>query len=96
LKLSSEWRKDIYGGTYTLVTSMFEKFGLEFTLLSDTSLVSYKNAVKKNTKLLFIETPSNPLLTITDIRGVVAIGKFNFYNLMCASPFNDKKCIVVL
>jgi cystathionine beta-lyase len=68
-------RQNIYGGTYKFVKETMEKFGIEVTILSDSSVMSYKNAIKKNTRLIYMETPSNPLLRITDIRGIVSVGK---------------------
>jgi cystathionine beta-lyase len=68
-------RQNIYGGTYNFVKETMKKFGIEVTILSDSSVQSYKNAIKKNTKLIYMETPSNPLLKITDIGGVVSVGK---------------------
>jgi len=67
--------KDIYGGAYQLVTEMFPRYGIEYTFVDETDLDSWKKAIKKNTKGIYIETPSNPLLTITDIRGVVKLAK---------------------
>lgn len=67
--------QNIYGGTHKFVTEMLEKFGIDVTVLADTSVSSYKSAIKKNTKLIYMESPSNPLLRITDIRGVVRVAK---------------------
>ncbi len=66
---------DIYGGTYRIIHDMYSKFGLEYSFVDTTNLENIKNAVKKNTKAIFIETPSNPLLDVTDIKGVVKIAK---------------------
>lgn len=66
---------DIYGGTYRIVHDVYSKFGLEYTFVDTTNLENIKNAIKKNTKAIFIETPSNPLLDVTDIKEVVKIAK---------------------
>lgn len=66
---------DIYGGTYRIVHDVYSKFGLEYTFVDTTNLENIKNAIKKNTKAIFIETPSNPLLDVTDIKKVVKIAK---------------------
>lgn len=54
---------------------VFNKFGFEATFVDMTDLEKVKAAVKPNTKAIFVETPSNPLLDVTDIRGVVAIAQ---------------------
>lgn len=66
---------DIYGGTYRIVHDVYSKFGLEYTFVDTTNLENIKNAIKKNTKAIFIETPSNPLLDVTDIKEVVKMAK---------------------
>ena len=66
---------DIYGGTYRIINDIFNKFGFEATFVDTTDLQQIEAAVRPNTKAIFIETPSNPLLEVTDIRGVVAIAK---------------------
>lgn len=59
--------EDLYGGTYRLFTKLYSKFGVEFTFssLEDPSII--KKLVRKNTKLLWLESPTNPLLKIVDI-----------------------------
>ena len=66
---------DIYGGTYRIIHDVYSKFGLEYSFVDTTDLENIRNAIRKNTKAIFIETPSNPLLDVTDIRGVVKIAK---------------------
>ena len=66
---------DIYGGTYRIINDIFRKFGFEATFVDTTDLQQIEAAVRPNTKAIFIETPSTPLLEVTDIRGVVAIAK---------------------
>ena len=66
---------DIYGGTYRLFQNVMRDFGLEFTFLRMDSSGRIENAIKPNTKMLWLETPSNPLLNITDIEMAVDIAK---------------------
>ncbi len=66
---------DMYGGTYRLFTKVFEKFGIKFLYVDTTDVINIKNAVTDNTKLVWIETPTNPLMNITDIAAVAAITK---------------------
>lgn len=68
---------DLYGGTYRLATSIFNRFGLEFTFVDAGDIKNIENAIKPNTKAMFLETPSNPLLKITDLKGAVKIAKEN-------------------
>ena len=66
---------DMYGGTYRLFTKVFEKFGIKFVYVDTTNVDNIKNAVTVNTKLIWIETPTNPLMNITDIAAVASIAK---------------------
>ncbi len=60
---------DIYGGTYRLLNKILNRAGIEITLADSTNLEKFDQAFRPNTKLAWIETPGNPLLSITDIRG---------------------------
>jgi len=71
---------DIYGGTYRLFQNVMRDFGLEFTFLRMDSRERIEKAIRPNTKMLWLETPSNPLLNITDIEMAVDIAKK--HNLM--------------
>src|SRR3990167_2868905 len=66
---------DIYGGTYRVFAYVFSKMGLSFSFVNMCDLNEVKKAIKPNTKMIWIETPSNPLLNIVDLKGVVAIAK---------------------
>ena len=66
---------DIYGGTYRLFTHVFEKFGIEFSFVDMSDPENVRQAIKDNTKGIWIETPSNPLLNIVDIAAVTGIAK---------------------
>jgi cystathionine beta-lyase/cystathionine gamma-synthase len=67
-------QKDIYGGTHHFVTAEFERFGIEYTFVSNHT-ADIEQAVRKNTKIIYIETPSNPLVLITDIAATASIAK---------------------
>ena len=71
---------DCYGGTYRLFQNVMRDFGLEFTFLRMDSRQRIEEALKPNTKMLWLETPSNPLLNIVDIEMAVDIAKE--HNLM--------------
>ncbi len=82
---------DMYGGTYRLFSKIFEKFGIVFTYVDTTNAANIQNAISAKTKLIWIETPTNPLMNITDIEAVSTIAKANG-SLLCvdntfASPY---------
>ncbi|MFT3846364.1 MAG: cystathionine gamma-synthase [Lacibacter sp.] len=66
---------DMYGGTYRLFMKVFEKFGLKFNYVDTTNPANVKAALTANTKLIWIETPTNPLMNISDIKSIAAIAK---------------------
>ena len=66
---------DVYGGTYRALTTLFQQWGLESTFVDTTDGENIRKAITPATKALFIETPSNPLLKITDLSAVVEIAK---------------------
>ena len=66
---------DMYGGTYRLFTKIFEKYGIKFIYVDTTDTKNIKAAVTPKTKLIWIETPTNPLMNITDISAVATISK---------------------
>jgi cysteine-S-conjugate beta-lyase len=67
--------EDIYGGSFRILTRFFKKFGIDVTFVDMTNLENIEKAIRPNTKVLFLETPSNPLLKVTDIRSIVSIAK---------------------
>ncbi|MFP9128695.1 cystathionine beta-lyase [Niallia sp. BSM11] len=69
--------EDVYGGTYRMVTTVLNRFGIEHTFVDMTDLAAVQNAVKPNTKVFYIETPSNPLMKVTDIKAVSTLAKQN-------------------
>ena len=66
---------DVYGGTYRLFQNVMSRFGLEFTFLRMDNRKKIEDAIKPNTRMLWLETPSNPLLNITDIEMAVDIAR---------------------
>ncbi len=64
---------DLYGGSYRLFTSVFEPYGIEFTFVDMTDLDKVKEAIRPETKMMWIETPTNPLLRIVDIEALVGL-----------------------
>jgi len=66
---------DIYGGTYRLFDQVLRKYGLQFTYVNPENPESVEKAIRKNTRLIWIETPTNPLMRIVDIRQISKISK---------------------
>lgn len=66
---------DIYGGSYRILSSFFSKFGITTTFVDMTRLENIEQALRPETRLLFLESPSNPLLRITDLTGAVEIAR---------------------
>ena len=64
---------DLYGGTYRLFSRVLARYGLEFTYVDMADLQAIRAAIKPNTKLFWLETPTNPLLKLIDIRAVSAL-----------------------
>lgn len=62
--------KDVYGGTYSFLTSLAPRFGIKFDFVDCTDMNTIISAIKPNTKVVYIETPSNPNLTVLDIKKI--------------------------
>jgi cystathionine beta-lyase/cystathionine gamma-synthase len=65
--------KDIYGGTYRLFSGVLARYNIETTYVDMADLEATRKALRPNTKLIWVETPSNPMMVLTDIAGVVAL-----------------------
>jgi cystathionine beta-lyase/cystathionine gamma-synthase len=66
---------DMYGGSYRLFTKVWERYNIKFIYVDTTNPANVKTAVTANTKLIWVETPTNPLMNITDIEAIAAIAK---------------------
>ncbi|CAM1373708.1 Cystathionine beta-lyase [Tenacibaculum litopenaei] len=66
---------DLYGGTYRMFTRLFSKYGLKFTFVDMNSVENVTEAITDKTKLVWLETPTNPLMKIADIAGITAAVK---------------------
>jgi cysteine-S-conjugate beta-lyase len=69
--------EEVYGGTYRLITEVLNRFGIQFSFVDMRDLHEVARSIRPNTKVVYIETPSNPLLNITDIEGIVKLAKAN-------------------
>ncbi len=70
-------QNDIYGGTYYAVSEQLSKLGIESTFVEGRNVEDFQNAIKPNSKALFIETPSNPLLSLVDIAEMANFAREN-------------------
>jgi cystathionine gamma-synthase len=66
---------DLYGGTFRLVDTVLSRWGLRFDLVDQTDLRAVERAVTDDTRLIWVESPTNPLLNVVDIAGIVASSK---------------------
>jgi cystathionine gamma-synthase len=64
--------RDLYGGTYRLVDKVLTRFGVAYDLVDQTDLDALERTVRADTKLIWVETPTNPLLNVVDVEAVVA------------------------
>jgi cystathionine beta-lyase len=68
-------QKDIYGGTRNLVEAQFDRYQIEYSFTEDLSIEAFERCIQSNTKMIYIETPSNPLLKLVDIEAVADLAK---------------------
>lgn len=66
---------DLYGGTYRLFTQTYQRFGLQFDFIDMRSLPALEAAIRPSTKLIWVETPTNPLIRILDIAAICALAE---------------------
>ena len=83
---------DLYGGTFRLVDKVLARWGLEYTMVDQTDLDALAAAVREDTRLIWVETPTNPLLNVVDIAAVVARsgGAFVAVDNTFATPINQR------
>jgi cysteine-S-conjugate beta-lyase len=67
--------EDVYGGTFRVLSTLFKGWGLEVSFVDATSLEEIEAAIRPGTKALYLETPSNPLIKISDLPGAAALAK---------------------
>jgi cystathionine beta-lyase/cystathionine gamma-synthase len=79
--------KAVYGGTFRLATKLLVEYGLEFTFVDTTSLDEITRALRPSTKLLYLETPTNPTMIVTDIAAVAAIARAHNLTLAVDNTF---------
>jgi len=87
------FQNEIYGGTHHLIHEEFSKYGIEFSFTKGMEISDFENEIKENTKVIYLETPSNPLLNIADVEGVAKLAKgkgiVSMIDNTFASPINQ-------
>ena len=78
---------DLYGGTYRIFTKVFESFGIKFHLIGMENTDKIESYVNENTKMIWVETPTNPMLNIIDIKALSKIAKKNKLILVVDNTF---------
>lgn len=66
---------DVYGGTYRQMEEIWKGFGVEFTAVDESDLAAVKSAVKDNTRMIYLESPTNPMMKVADIAAIAEISK---------------------
>ena len=79
---------DVYGGTFRVMTKVFNRFGIEVSFVDTTKLAVVNAAIKPNTKAIFLETPTNPLLKVTDLKAISALAKKHQLKLIVDNTFS--------
>jgi cystathionine beta-lyase len=91
------FQDDLYGGTRNFVKHEFPKYGIEFSFTKGTQIADFENEINKNTKGIYVETPSNPTLKIIDLKGVAALAKkagvWTMIDNTFASPVNQNPIV---
>lgn len=86
-------QRTLYGGTANLVNEEFTKHGIEFSYVDSQTSTGFEEKIQPNTKVIYIETPSNPLLSITDIEAIAELAKekgiITMIDNTFASPVNQ-------
>ena len=87
------FQSDLYGGTHSAVTIELPRYGMEYTMVDSSDPKNFEREIRPNTRIIYIETPSNPTLKITDIKAVASIarkhGLITIIDNTFASPVNQ-------
>lgn len=76
-----------YGGTFRLFHFVLEKFGLAFSFVNTSNLTAVESAVRENTRMIYVETPTNPIMALTDIRAVARVSRRHSARLVVDNTF---------
>lgn len=76
-----------YGGTYRLFSRVLSNYGVEHTLVDTSDVTNVETALKPNTKMVFVETPTNPIMTVTDLKAVADVSHAHGAKVVCDNTF---------
>lgn len=76
-----------YGGTFRLFDRILSEYGLEFDLADTSDVISLERAFKPNTQMVFVETPTNPIMTLTDLKAVAELAHARGVRVVCDNTF---------
>lgn len=76
-----------YGGTFRLFNKVLSNYGVEFDLVDTTEVSNLEQAFKPNTKMVFVETPTNPIMSVTDLQAVSDISHAHGAKVVCDNTF---------
>lgn len=79
---------DVYGGTYRVMTKVLNRVGIDSVFVDTSDPANIENAIRDNTKAIFVETPTNPLLKVTDLQKTAELAKANDLYLIVDNTFN--------
>ncbi|MEM7485177.1 MAG: PLP-dependent aspartate aminotransferase family protein [Bacteroidota bacterium] len=86
-------QQTLYGGTYNFATTQFEKYGISYSFTNGWKVDDFEKEIRPNTKVIYIETPSNPLLTVTNLDAIGQLAKkhgiLSMIDNTFASPINQ-------
>lgn len=87
-------QRNLYAGTNTLIEELLPRWGIEHTFVEQTDAADFAEVLRPNTKLIYVETPTNPLMRITDLRAVARLGRERRITTMVdntfATPINQR------
>jgi cystathionine beta-lyase/cystathionine gamma-synthase len=84
--------RNVYGGTYRLFEGVYRKFGLDFSWVDTTDMEAVRAAWKKTTRFLYVETPANPTLSVTDLRACARLAHARGARLVVDNTFLSRCC----
>jgi cystathionine beta-lyase/cystathionine gamma-synthase len=76
-----------YGGTYRLFSRVLSNYGVEFSFVDTSDLNNVEAAIKENTRMVYVETPTNPVMTVTDLKGVSDLAHARGVRVVCDNTF---------
>lgn len=76
-----------YGGTFRLFSRVLSNYGIEFDYVDTSDIANIEKAFKPNTKMVFVETPTNPIMTVTDLQAVAGVAHANGARVVCDNTF---------